>query len=310
MDDDQVASDPIGHVPVLPEQVDELIDAREGETVVDATVGLGGHAALFAQAIGDKGTLVAVDVDPTNLERSRLRLAGCACRVECILANFEDLPDALRSVGIPQVDVIFADLGLSSVQLDDAERGFSFQRDGPLDMRIDPRLKESASDLINRVSDKELADILYFNAQEMRSRVIARRICRERREGRITTTGRLAGIVAKALRVDPTSRRSKIHPATRTFLALRMAVNREIPALEALLSSAPALLRPGGRIGVIAFHSVEDKPVKLDFRQRKTDGIYRIVTKKPVVADEQERRENPRSRSAKLRVAVRLTDVD
>lgn len=310
MDVDAPTNEPIGHIPVLTGQVCELLDVKEGETVVDATVGLGGHAALLGERLGDQGTLIGLDADPVNLQRAAKRLAGLNCRVECAKANFSDLGDALGKVGVQQVDVILADLGISSVQLDDGDRGFSFQHDGPLDMRIDPGLKESAADLVNRLKDKELADVLYFNAQEMRSRRIAKRICMVRREGRIKTTGQLAEIVAKALHVNPDSRRSKIHPATRTFLALRMAVNNEMPALDALLESAPALLKPGGRIGVIAFHSVEDKRVKLDFRQRKTDGIYQIVTKKPIVADDQERRANPRSRSAKLRVAVRLADCE
>ena len=209
-------------------------------------------------------------------------------------------------MGVGGVDVLLADLGVSSTQLDDAARGFSFQRDGPLDMRMDPRLTVTAADLVNRLKERELGDLLYYNAQEMASRKIARRVCHVRREGRITTTGRLAEIVAAALRVDPASRKAKIHPATRTFLALRMAVNDESPRLLQLLAGAPDILNPEGRIGVIAFHSVEDKPVKTDFRQRKAEGIYRIVTKKPVVASPEERRSNPRSRSAKLRVAVRL----
>lgn len=307
---DDATNDWAGHIPVLPGQVCELLEVHPGDIVVDATVGLGGHAALLGEKLGDQGTLIGLDVDPANLQRAAARLTGLSCRVECIQGSFSDLCSALRKVGLKQVDVILADLGISSVQLDDGDRGFSFQRDGPLDMRIDPRLKESAADLINRLKDKELADILYFNAQEMRSRRIAKRICMVRREGRIKTTGQLSEIVAKALHINPDSRRSKIHPATRTFLALRMAVNNEMPALDALLDSAPALLKPGGRIGVISFHSVEDKRVKLDFRQRKTDDIYRIVTKKPIVADEQERRANPRSRSAKLRVAVRLDDSE
>ncbi len=163
---------------------------------------------------------------------------------------------------------------------------------------------------MNRLKERELGDLLYYNTQETASRRIARRICEARRDGRITTTGRLAKIVANALGADPRSRKSKIHPATRTFLALRMAVNDEIHCLEALLVAGPERLKPGGRIGVIAFHSVEDKPVKTDFRRRKKEDVYRIVTKKPVVADGDERRTNPRCRSAKLRVAIRLPEKE
>jgi 16S rRNA (cytosine1402-N4)-methyltransferase len=196
-------------------------------------------------------------------------------------------------------------LGISSSQLDDAARGLSFQREGPLDMRLDPRLKVTAAALINGLREKDLGDLIFENAQEFAARRIAGRICEARRDSRITTTTRLAAVVANALGVNPESRKSKIHPATKTFMALRMAVNQELRNLNALLEAAPKVLCPGGRFGVIAFHSNEDKPVKLDFRQRKAEGIYRILTKKPVVAEEDERRHNPRSRSAKLRVAVR-----
>ena len=300
-----MVDEPVGHTPVLPREVCELLAPRAGETALDATLGAGGHARLLAEAIGPTGTLIGLDVGPSNLQLARRCLGDCTCRMRFVHANFVEARDALKSVDVERVDVLLADLGVSSTQLDDAGRGFSFQRDGPLDMRMDPRLEVSAADLVNRMKDRELGDLLYFNAQEMASRRIAKRICQERRDGRITTTGRLARIVASALGVNPASRKAKIHPATRTFLALRMAVNNEIGCLESLLEIAPDILNPGGRIGVIAFHSVEDKVVKTDFRRRKSEDTYRIVTKKPVVADQQERRSNPRSRSAKLRVAVR-----
>ena len=303
-----MVNEPIGHMPVLAREVGELLAVQPGETAVDATVGLGGHARLFADSLGRDGTLIALDVDPANLEVARRRLADCACRVRLIQENFAELPAVLDEIGVSRVDVLFADLGVSSPQLDEAARGFSFLRDGPLDMRMDPRLKDTAADLVNRLKERDLGDLLFFKAQEMKSRRIAKRICSERREGRITTTGHLARIVAQAAGVDPQSRKQRIHPATRTFLALRMAVNAEIPCLEKWLENAPERLKPGGRIGVISFHSVEDRPVKVDFRRRKAANIYGIVTKKPVVAGPEERRANPRSRSAKLRVARRLPD--
>ena len=303
-----MVDEPIGHTPVLPREVSELLAVRPGETVVDATVGLGGHARLLAESVGRDGRLIGLDVDPANLEAAGGRLKDRGCRVELIHENFAELRAVLDSMGVDRVDVLFADLGVSSTQLDEAERGFSFNRDGPLDMRMDPRLTDTAADLVNRLKERELSDLLYFNAQETLSRRITRRICSERREGRITSTGQLARIVARAVGVDPRSRKAKIHPATRTFMALRMAVNSEIPCLERWLDAAPDLLKPGGRIGVIAFHSVEDKAVKLNFRKRKAASIYQIVTKKPVVAGPAERRANPRSRSAKLRVAMRLPD--
>jgi len=298
--------EPPGHTPVLVRAVGELLAVRRGEVVVDATVGLGGHAKLFSEALGPEGTLIGLDLDPANLDLARRTLADVQPRVALIHANFAELPAALASVGVGSVDVLLADLGVSSTQLDEAGRGFSFQREGPLDMRMDPRRTVKAADLVNGLSERELGDLLYYNAQEFAGRKIARRICEVRREGRITTTTRLAEVVSAAVGVDPHSRKSRIHPATRTFLALRMAVNEEIPNLEALLEATPSVLKPRGRVGVIAFHSVEDKAVKTDFRRRKNEGTYQLVTKKPVVADEEERNANPRSRSAKLRVAVRL----
>ena len=299
-------TDPAGHVPVLADEVMDLLSPRGGQTVVDATLGLGGHARLLAEAIGPTGTLVGFDVDPANLETARDRLSSAPCSVRVMHGNFAELADGLAELGIKQVDVILADLGVSSTQLDEGDRGFSFLRDGPLDMRMDPRLTETAADLVNRLKERPLGDLIYYNAQETASRKIARYICEVRRSGRITRTSQLAQVVADALRVNPDSRRTKIHPATKTFQALRMAVNNEIGCLESLLAAAPGLLRPDGRIGIIAFHSGEDKPVKLDFRKRKGEGVYELLTKRPVVASEQERATNPRSRSAKLRVARRL----
>ena len=296
------------HIPVLPREVCELLDPRPGDVVLDATVGMGGHARLLGERIGETGTLIGLDVDPGNLDVVRARLADGRCRVELRRANFADLHGILNAIGIAKLDILFADLGVSSSQLDDATRGFSFQHDGPLDMRMDARLTVTAASIVNGLKERELSDLLFRNAQERASRRIARRICTVRRDSRITTTGQLAQIVADAVGADPVSRKAKIHPATRTFLALRMTVNDEIASLEALLTTAPNVLKPGGRLGIIAFHSVEDRPVKLDFRKQKAEGIYRIVTKKPIVASAEERRSNPRSRSAKMRVAVRLPE--
>lgn len=296
-----------GHTPVLPNEVCELLAPRPGDTVLDATVGLGGHAALLAAALGHDGLLIGLDVDPGNLALAKRRLEHAPCRVELRRSNFREARAVLSDLGVSGVDVLLADLGISSTQLDEPQRGFSFRTDGPLDMRLDPELTTTAEDLVNRLGERELGDLFYYHAQETASRRIAKRICQVRRDGRITTTTRLADIVCSALGVDPDSRKSKIHPATRVFMALRMAVNDEVPNLAALLESAPDLLNAGGRFGVIAFHSVEDKAVKLDFRKRKTERIYDVLTKKPVIAEEDERLSNPRSRSAKLRVAVRVS---
>ena len=294
------------HTPVLPAQVIELLSPAAGETVVDCTVGAGGHARLFADAIGAEGRLIGIDADPTSIEQARSSLSGALCRVDLVHADFGDVRDVLAELGAGRVDVMLADLGLCSTQLDDRSRGFSFMGDGPLDMRMNPELDRTAADIVNELKERDLADLIYHNAQERASRRIAKAICYVRREGRITTTAQLVRVVASALRVDPNSRKSKIHPATRTFQALRMAVNDEVTELATLLATAPDVLSTGGRFGVISFHSVEDKPVKHDFRARGGEGVYRIITKRPVSADEEERLANPRSRSAKFRVVERL----
>jgi len=297
-----------GHTPVLRDEVLEYLAIRPGSVIVDATVGLGGHARALAEAAGPAGVIIGLDVDPANLDQARRRLEGVPADLKLYHANFRELDDVLSAEKVDRVDAILADLGVASTQLDEPTRGFSFMRDGPLDMRMDPRLETTAADLVNRLKERELSDLLFYNAQEMKSRHIARHICEARKAKRITTTLALVDVVCAALRVNPVSRRSKIHPATRTFQALRMAVNDELGALHALLQAAPRRLAAGGRIAVISFHSVEDKPVKQDFRQRKNERVYDILTKKPVTATAAERDANPRSRSAKLRAAVRLED--
>jgi 16S rRNA (cytosine1402-N4)-methyltransferase len=293
------------HVPVLLDAVVELLDPRGNQCLVDCTVGLGGHALVLGERLGAGGRLIAVDWDEGNLARARERLTHLPCRCDFIHGNFADIDELLLRCGAERIDRLLVDLGLSSNQLDDSERGFSFQRDGPLDMRIDRQQELSALELVNRLSERELADLIYFNAQERFSRRIAKRICQARHKARIRSTRHLAEVVASAVEVDPASRKSKIHPATRTFLALRMAVNQEQENLRLLLSKAPKVLAPEGRIAVISFHSVEDRAVKVDFRARVQEGLYTIVNKRPVIAGSAEREANPRSRSAKLRVAER-----
>ncbi len=293
------------HIPVLLAEVCELTTPSAGETILDGTVGLGGHARPMADRIGSTGLLIGLDVDASNLATAKRTLEGVESRVVLTRENFRNLDVVLAEAGIDGVDVLLVDLGISSAQLGDPARGFSFQSDGPLDMRMDERLGDQASDLINRLGERELADLIYFNANERASRRIAKAIYRERRDQRITTTARLVSIIGHALGVDPNSRWSKIHPATRTFQALRIAVNDELGALTELLEKAPRYLNPGGRFAAISFHSLEDRLVKRAFRQSRTDGVYDVVTKRPVVAGEEERRTNPRSRSAKLRVAIR-----
>lgn len=303
------------HVPVLLREALELLAVQPGDVVVDCTLGLAGHALPLAQAAGADGLLIGLDVDERNLAEASERLRDCGCPFRLFQSNFEKIHDVLAEVGARRadanggtfaVDVVLVDLGISSAQLDDPERGFSFHKEGPLDMRLDPRLETTAADLVNRLSESDLADLIYHNGQERHSRRIAQAIHRARRQQRITTTTELARIVSRAQGIDPNSRASKIHPATRTFQALRIAVNNELGALRALLEKMPPLLRSGARFGVISFHSLEDALVKRDFLARKGQGIYQILTKKPVTPEPGERQSNPRSRSAKLRVAVRV----
>lgn len=293
-----------GHISVLAESVLELLGCVPEGALVDCTLGMGGHAERLLEA-NARFRLIGLDLDDEHLEACQARLRRFEGRVHYARANFADLPRVLRDLGVLSVTGILADLGVSSVQLGTAERGFSFDRDGPLDMRLDRRQSLTAADLVNGLSEKELSDLLYFQAQERHSRRISKRICEARRQGRIVTTGALARIVASAVGDGMSGRPGGIHPATRTFLALRMAVNREIDALRRLLSVAPAVLSPGGRIVVISFQSTEDRVVKEDFRARCRLGVYRLVTRKPVVAGDAERTANPRSRSAKLRCAER-----
>jgi 16S rRNA (cytosine1402-N4)-methyltransferase len=294
-----------GHIPVLADELVEQLGLQPGAEVLDCTVGLGGHAATLMECIGPTGRLVGLDLDEENLEIARRRLEGFGQRVQLFLLNMAELEVGLAEAGVGAVDAVVADLGLSSNQIEDAGRGFSFAVDGALDMRIDRRQSLTAEALVNGLSERELSDLLWRYSQERYSRRIARRICQVRRDRRIKTTMGLVGAICSAVGVKPWSRASKIHPATRTFLALRIAVNRELDNLEGMLEKVPGYLRVGGRIAVISFHSLEDGLVKRDFRRRQQEGLYRVVTKRPVVPGASQRKANPRSRSAKMRVAER-----
>lgn len=299
----------IEHEPVLADRVVELLAVGRGQVVVDATLGHGGHAVRLAAALGREGRLIGLDVDPPNLARARDRLEAARTddwpRLHLFRANFADVREALSALDIERVHVLLADLGLSTDQMLDSTRGLSFSEDGPLDMRIDPDLPEAAADLVNRLSEADLADLLYRNAQERYSRRIARRICQARHSGRIRTSGELVAIVLAALPGPRSGPKAKIHPATRTFLALRMAVNRELENLQSFLAIAPKTLYSGGRVGVLTFHSGEDRIVKQDFLDRRRTGVYEWVTRKPVQPSRDELDRNPRARSAKFRVAAR-----
>ena len=303
-----------GHDPVLIDEVLEFLAAGEGKMIVDCTLGRGGHASLIARRLGNRGRLIGLDVDPRNLEFAKQRLLGgerwaeptpqenVQCEARLFHANFAELGDVLAEVGVSRVDGILADLGISTNQLADPCYGLSFGNLGPLDMRIDPRIARSAADWVNTLPEEELANVLYELAQERYSRRIARKIAEERRISPIITTERLAGVVRSAIGHS----NEKIDQATRTFLALRMAVNQELPNLEALLKHAPGFLKPGGRMAVISFQSMEDRLVKQAFRMLEQTGVARVLTKKPVTPGEDEIGRNPRSRSAKMRVVEKI----
>ena len=292
----------IGHDPVLSAEVIATLDPRPGQILIDCTLGRGGHASLLATHLGRSGLIIGIDVDPNNLEFARGRLADSPCPVRFFHANFAEMEEVLAQVGRPSVHLILADLGLSTNQFFDSRYGLSFSQSMPLDMRIDPRLAKSAADLVNILSEENLANVLYELAQERYSRRIARKIVEARRVSPITTTERLAALVRS---VVPRSGAEKIDPATRTFMALRMAVNREMENLDALLAKAPRHLLPGGRLAVISFQSMEDRRVKQAFRSAEQTGLVRVLTKKPLSPTDDELARNPRSRSAKLRGVAR-----
>ncbi len=272
--------------------------------MVDATVGHGGHSGLFGRTLGPEGLLLGLDVDQNSIQRASQNLSALSCRVELVRENFDRIQGELAKRSIEKVDFILADLGFCSGQLEDVQRGLSFQTAMPLDMRLDDRLKTTAADLVNRLSQTELADLIYQYGQDRASRRIARFIVEQRHRQKFTTTAELAALVCRALKAPAKGQR--IHPATRTFQALRIAVNSELDRLRTLLDAAPVLLKPGGAIAVISFHSLEDGMVKNDFRQKKEDGIYDVLTKKPIQPTNDEVEKNPRSRSAKLRIARRI----
>jgi 16S rRNA (cytosine1402-N4)-methyltransferase len=290
-----------GHIPVLTEPLLERIQLPTDGIMVDATLGHGGHSRLFGQQLGPAGKLLGLDVDQNSIQRAQTVLSDLQCKVILVRENFDRLDAVLSQQGIGEVDCILADLGFCSAQMENVDRGLSFQTAMPLDMRLDERLTTTAADLINKLSQTELADVIYQYGEDRASRRIARFIVEQRSQKKIMTTTELASVVCRALKQTP--RPGRIHPATRTFQALRIAVNHELDSLQRLLDGAPAWLKAGGFIAIISFHSLEDRLVKNNFRQMKTDGIYEILTKKPIIADREETQRNPRSRSAKLRIA-------
>jgi 16S rRNA (cytosine1402-N4)-methyltransferase len=293
-----------GHVPVMPAEVlDYLVPAgRIGGIYVDFTIGLGGHARLIVERMGSSGRLIGFDKDPEALAKAGRTLGP---RVTLVHASFAQAREQLARIGAPQIDGALADLGVSSLQLSSAERGFSFAAEGPLDMRMDPSRELTAEQVVNQFGERELADLIYQFGEERRSRRIARAIVRSRP---LKTTRELAEVVAavnRPMKGGPSPRRRPIHPATRTFQALRIYVNSELDELEHWLRQLPDLLNAGGRAVVISFHSLEDRLVKDSFRRLSREGIYQLLTPHTVRPSPQEIRQNPRSRSARLRAVER-----
>lgn len=287
------------HRTVLCEETLRALDPRSGRVYVDATLGGGGHAEAILERSAPAGRLVAIDRDASALSAAGARLARFGERVTLVHGAFAELHRALAEAGVERVHGLIADLGVSSPQLDRAERGFSLRAEGPLDMRMDPSSGETALELVGRLSERELADVIYQLGEERRSRPIARSIRRAYDEGQLTTTDDLRRAVVRA--VGP-RRVGGIDPATRTFQALRIAVNDELGQLDALLARLPDVLEDDGVAVIIAFHSLEDRRVKHAFRG---SDVWVPLTKRPEIATEAERAENPRSRSAKLRAARR-----
>ena len=292
------------HVPVLLESVLEILSPEPGQVIVDCTLGLGGHSAALLERVAPAGRIVGIDFDSANIVLARATLEGIGGRFDLVHNNFAALPTVLEQLGIEHVDAALADLGVASPQIDDPARGFSYRRPGPLDMRMDVSRGKPASELVNRMGEQELAAAFLELGDETDCRQIASLIVKRRKLKPITTTQELMAIVCEAR--DFTIERgagAKLHPAARTFQALRILVNREMANLERLLDVLPAVLKPSGTAAIISFHSGEDRRVKDAFREGKRGGIYTDVSRTPIVADEAEQRLNPRARSAKLRWA-------
>ena len=291
------------HTPVMLQEVLEWLRIRPEGIYIDATLGAGGHSEAIAERLST-GRLISLDRDAQALQIAQERLKRLGSRVSCVLSPFSRIAEAARELGIPTVDGVLADLGVSSMQLDNAERGFSFREAGPLSMRMgisaeSPQSELTADEIVNRWSEKELADLLYREADEHDSRRIARAVVRARP---IRDTAHLATVVAGSRKQWG---RQRLHPATKTFLALRIAVNREMEELGQFLSRVPATMNPGGRCVILTYHSGEDRMVKEAFREAERQGELKVLTKHVVRPSEEEERANPRSRSAKLRCAER-----
>jgi 16S rRNA (cytosine1402-N4)-methyltransferase len=296
------------HVPVLLKEAIEYLQVRRGSTILDATLGLAGHAAEIVRRLGPGGRLIGFDRDPQAMELAKARLEQVCAELGGEAPRVDLIGEAFSAAGLHvapgSLDGLLADIGVSSLQLDEASRGFSFMADAFLDMRMDTRSGMTAAQVVNEASERELADLIYEYGEERRSRRIARAIVRGRP---VTTTGQLARMVAQAV---PAMKQERNDTLRRVFQALRIHVNRELEEIKALLEAAPKLLKPSGRLVVIDFHSLEDRAVKDSLREGAQKGIWTVLTRKPVTASEEEIEENPRARSAKLRAAEKTGNRD
>jgi 16S rRNA (cytosine1402-N4)-methyltransferase len=300
--------EPLQHVPVLLSEVLDLLDCRPGRIYVDGTVGSGGHSRSILEKSSPTGRLIGLDWDEEALGRARENLSPFQERVNFVKANFKDLKKVLEPLSIDAVDGILLDLGVSTEQLESRERGFSFRWDAPLDMRMDQEAKVTARELLRDLSAEEIASILREYGEERRARPIARNIVRRRDSERVTTTAELVEVIRRSVRPQ----HQRIHPATRTFQALRLAVNDELNNLRIFLAECPGLLNPGGRLSIISYHSLEDRIVKNQFRlwapKKEPGAAFRLLTRKPIVPSDQEIARNPRARSAKMRVVEKISE--
>jgi len=294
------------HIPVMVKETLGHLNLGPGKIIVDATIGTGGHGSAILEKILPGGKLIAIDRDRESLDISRRRLAEFAAACEFVHGNFLDLDTILQNLNIREVDGILFDLGISSFQLQDAQRGFSFSKEGPLDMRMDRDSYICAFDLVNNLNEQEISNLLWNFGQERWHNRIAHLLVKEREHRPIATTTELANIVERSIPSRYRYRHYRIHPATRTFQAMRIAVNRELETLEAAIKKAIALLAKRGRICVISFHSLEDRIVKLSFRQAAGVGLVELITPKPLTPDGEEIEKNPSSRSSKFRAAEKL----
>ena len=292
------------HISVMPSEVMHGLNVQLGAVIVDGTLGLGGHSILIAQALGPQGHLIGIDRDPFSLTEAKKRLTSFSLRIDLLQGSFSDAKRILAEVKVKSVDGVLLDLGISSFQLDDEQRGFSFSKEGPLDMRMDQAQGVTAADLVNTLKEEELARIIDEFGEDRFARRIAKAIVWRRSQEKITTTSQLTHVVIKALPMGYS--RGRIHPATRTFQALRIAVNKELETLTEALANWIEVLNVKGRMCVISFHSLEDRAVKIAFKNFAREGRGQILTKRPLEPAESQCALNPRSRSAKLRVLERM----